>query len=79
MEHQVTLNSPDAVYQRARQIAKKHGIKLENVLVGVLRAYWSPTNGLLTETEKLAAIAPSIESTDWWDAEGDKDWDAWTP
>ena len=79
MEHQVTLNIPDAVYQRARQIAKKQGGKLENVLVGVLNAYWSPANDLLTETEKLAAIAPSIESTDWSDAEGDKEWDAWTP
>ena len=39
----------------------------------------SSANDLLTETEKLAAIAPSIESTDWWDAKGDKEWDAWTP
>ncbi|MDE0688474.1 MAG: hypothetical protein OXI61_09940 [Candidatus Poribacteria bacterium] len=79
MEHQVTLNIPDAVYQGARQIAKTQGVKLENVLVGMLRAYWSPTHDLLTETGKLAAIAPSIESTDWWDVEGDKEWDAWTP
>ena len=33
MEHQVTLNIPDAVYQRAHQIAKKQGIQSENVLV----------------------------------------------
>ena len=79
MEHQVTLNIPDAVYQRARQIAKMQGVKLENVLLGVLSAYWGPTNDLLTETEKLAATAPSIESTDWWDVEGDKEWDTWTP
>ena len=79
MEHQVTLNIPDAVYQRARQIAKAQGVKLESVLVSVLSANWSPTNDLLTETEKLAAIAPSIESTDWWDVEGDKEWEAWTP
>ena len=79
MEHQVTLNIPDAVYQHAHRIAKMQGVKLENVLVGVLRAYWSPANGPLTETEKLAAIASSIESTDWWDSEGDKEWDAWTP
>ncbi len=79
MEHQVTLNIPDVVYQRARQIAKIQGVKLENVLVGVLSAYWSPANDLLTETEKLAAIATSIESTDWWDVEGDKEWDAWRP
>ena len=79
MEHQVTLNIPDAVYRRARQIAKTQGVKLENVLVDVLSASCSPDNGLLTETEKLAAIATSIESTDWWDVEGDKEWDAWTP
>ena len=79
MEHQVTLNIPDAVYRRARQIAKTHGGKLENVLVGVLSASWSPANGLLTETEELTAIAISIELTDWWDVEGDKEWDAWIP
>ena len=73
MEHKVTLNIPDAVYQRAHQMAKTQGVNLENVLVGVLSAYWSSANGLLTETEKLAAIAASIESTDWWDAEGDKE------
>ena len=79
MAHQVTLNIPDAVYRRAHQIAKTQGVKLENVLVGVLSAYWSPADGLLTEAEKLAAIATSIESTDWWDAEGDKEWDSWPP
>ena len=79
MEYQVTLNIPEAVYRHAHRIAKTQGVKLENVLVGVLRAHWSPANGPLTETEKLAAIAPSIESTDWWDSEGDKEWDAWTP
>ena len=79
MEHQVTLNIPDAVYRRACQIAKTQGVKLENVLVGVLSAYCSTDNGPLAETEKLAAIATSIESTDWWDVEGDKEWDAWTP
>lgn len=79
MEHKVTLNIPDAVYQRAHQIAKTQGVNLENVLVGVLSAYWSPANSLFTETEKLTAIATSIESIDWWDVEGDKEWDAWTP
>ena len=49
------------------------------VLVGVLRAHWSPAKGPLTEAEKLAVIAPSIESTDWWNSEGDKEWDAWKP
>ena len=79
MEHQVTLNITDDVYRRARQIAKMQGVNLENVLVGVLNAYWSPVNGPLTEAEKLAAISLSIESTDWWDVEGDKEWDTWTP
>ena len=79
MEHQVTLNIPGVMYQRARQIAKTQGVKLENVLVDVLNAYWSPVNGSLTEAEKLAAISLSIESTDWWDVEGDKEWDTWTP
>ena len=79
MEYQVTLSIPEAVYRHARRIAKTQGVKLENVLVGVLRAHWSPANGPLTETEKLAAISPSIESTDWWDSEGDKEWDAWPP
>ena len=36
MKHQVTLNIPDAVYQRAHQIAKKQGVQLESVLVDVL-------------------------------------------
>lgn len=79
MEHQVTLNIPDAMYQRARQIAKTQGVKLENVLVDVLRAYWASVKDPLTEAEKLATIAPSIESTDWWDVDGDKEWDTWTP
>ena len=79
MEHQVILNIPDAMYQRARQIAKTQGVKLENVLVDVLRAYWASVKDPLTEGEKLAIITPSIESTDWWDVEGDKEWDTWTP
>ena len=79
MEHQVTLNIPDAVYQRAHQIAKKQGVQLENVLIDVLNAHWFSTDGPLTDEEKLASITSSIESTDWWDVEGDKEWDAWTP
>ena len=79
MEHQVTLNIPDAVYQRAHQIAKKQGVQLENVLIDVLNAHWSSTDGPLTDEEKLASITSSIESTDWWDVEGDKEWDEWTP
>ena len=79
MEHQVTLNIPDAVYQRAHQIAKKQGVHLENVLIDVLNAHGFSTDGPLTDEEKLASITSSIESTDWWDAEGDKEWDKWTP
>ena len=79
MGHQVTLNIPDAVYQRAHQIAKKQGIQLENVLVDVLNAYWFSADGLLTDAEKLATITSSIESADWWDVEGDTEWDEWTP
>ena len=79
MEHQVTLNIPDAVYQRAHHIAKKQGIQLENVLVDVLNAHWLSTDSLLTDAEKLAAVTSSIESADWWDVEGDKEWDGWTP
>ena len=74
MEHQVTLNIPDAVYQRAHQIAKKQGVQLESVLVDVLNAHW-----FFTDEEKLVSIISSIESTDWWDVEGDKEWDEWTP
>ena len=79
MEHRVTLNIPDAVYQRAHQIAKKQGVQLENVLVDVLNAYWLSADGLLTDAEKLTVVTSSIELTDWWDVEGDKEWDEWTP
>ena len=79
MEHQVTLNIPDAVYQRAHQIAKKQGVQLENVLVDVLNAHWLSADGFLTDAEKLMIVTSSIESTDWWDVEGDKVWDEWTP
>ena len=79
MEHQVTLNISDAVYQRAHQIAKKQGVQLENVLIDVLNAHWFFADSLLTDTEKLAAVTSSIESTDWWDVKGDKEWDEWTP
>ena len=78
MGYQVTLNIPDAMYQRAHQIAKKQGVQLENVLVDMLNAHWFSTDGLLTDEEKLAAVTSSIESTDWWDVEGDKEWDEWT-
>lgn len=79
MGHQVTLDIPNAVYQRAQQIAKTRGVQLENVLVDVLNAHWFSDDDFLNDADKLAAVTSSIESTDWWDAEGDKEWDEWTP
>ena len=52
--------------------------QLENILVDVLNAHWFSTDGLLTDAEKRAAVTSSIESTNWWDVEGDKEWDEWT-
>ena len=40
MGHQVTLDIPNAVYQRAQQVAKARGVHLENILVDMLNAYW---------------------------------------
>ena len=77
MGHQVTLDIPNAVYQRAQQVAKTRGVQVENVLVDVLNTYWSSDEDFLSEASKLAIA--SIESTDWWDTEGDKEWDEWTP
>lgn len=79
MGHQVTLDIPNAIYQIAQQVAKTRGTQLENVLVDVLNAYWSSDEDLLSDASKLAIVASSIESTDWWDVEGDKEWDEWTP
>lgn len=74
MAHQVTLDIPHAVYQRAEHVAKAQGIPIENVLVNALHAHLS------TEDEdRLTYITASIESTTWWDTEGDKEWDEWTP
>ena len=79
MGHQVTLDISNAVYRRALQIAKTRGVQLENVLVDVLNAHWFSDDDFLNDADKLAAVTSSIESTDWWDAEGDKEWDEWTP
>ena len=79
MGHQVTLDIPNTVYQRAQQVAKTRGMQIENVLVDVLNVYWSSDEGFLSEASKLAIVSSSIESTDWWDTEGDKEWDEWTP
>ena len=79
MGHQVTLDISNAVYRRALQIAKTRGVQLENVLVDVLNAHWFSDDDFLNDADKLAAVTSSIESTDWWDVEGDKEWDEWTP
>lgn len=79
MGHQVTLDIPNAIYQRAQQVAKTRGTQLENVLVDVLNAHWFSDDDFLSDADKLATVASSIESTDWWDVEGDKEWDEWTP
>lgn len=79
MGHQVTLDIPNAVYQRAQQVAKTRGVQVENVLVDVLNTYWSSDEDFLSEASKLAIVSSSIESTDWWDTEGDREWDEWTP
>ena len=75
MGHQVTLDIPYTVYQRAQQVSKTRGVQIENVLVDVLNAYWSSNEDFLTHADKLASVTSSIESTDWWDVEGDKEWD----
>ena len=79
MGHQVTHDIPNAVYQRAQQVAKIQGVQVENVLVDVLNTYWSSDEDFLSEASKLAIVSSCIESTDWWDTEGDKEWDEWTP
>ncbi len=74
MQHQVTLDIPHAVYQRAENVAKARGIPIENVLVNVLNAH------LATEDEdRLTYVTASVESATWWNTEGDKEWDKWTP
>lgn len=79
MGHQVTLDIPNAVYQRAQQVAKTRGVQLENILVDVLNAYWFSDDDFLSDADKLASVSSSVESTDWWDVEGDKEWDEWNP
>ena len=79
MGHQVTLDIPNAVYQRAQQVAKTRGVQLENILVDVLNAYWFSDDDFLSDADKLASVSLSVESTDWWDVEGDKEWDEWNP
>ena len=79
MGHQVTLDIPNAIYQLAQQVAKTRGTQLEKVLVDVLNAYWFSDENLLSDADKLASISSSVESTDWWDVEDDKEWDEWNP
>ncbi len=74
MEHQITLDIPHAIYQRAEHLAKTQGIPIENVLVNVLNAHLP-----IEDEDRLACVTASVESTTWWDTEGDKEWDEWTP
>ncbi len=83
MAYQVTLNIPEVVYQRAEQAAATQHQPLEEVLVNALTAYWladlTADEGVETDIEKRALVAPGIETADWWNAEGDKEWDTWQP
>jgi len=83
MTHQVTLDLPDAVYQYAAQVASTQGQPLETVLISALTDYWLAASvvdeGLETDAEKRAYIAPAIEAADWWNTDGDKEWDEWQP
>ena len=56
MGHQVTLDIPNAVYQRAQQVAKTRGVQLENILVDVLNAYWFSDDDFLSDADKLASV-----------------------
>jgi hypothetical protein len=31
------------------------------------------------EDARRALVAAAVETTDWWDQEGDKEWDKWQP
>ena len=79
MAHQVTLDIPSAVYQRARQVAKARGVQVENILVDMLNMYWCADENFLRDADKLASVSSSVESTDWWNVEGDREWDEWSP
>lgn len=76
MSRRVILDLPDSVYERARQEAAQQGRTVETVLTEALtEMYQSPHNDL--ENKKLLAAA--IEVAEWWNAEGDKEWDQWQP
>lgn len=74
MSKRVILDLPDSVYERAKQEAAKKGKTVETALAEVLSEMYRNNN--LEHKELLAA---AIEATEWWNAEGDKEWDRWQP
>ncbi|MBM3236471.1 hypothetical protein FJZ31_09250 [Candidatus Poribacteria bacterium] len=83
MTYQITLDLPEVVFREAQKKAGEKHQPLEAILVDALMVYLlkdSLVNEYLeTEVGKRALIAGSIESADWWDAEGDREWDSWQP
>lgn len=40
--------------------------------------HWTPVDEL-DEDARRDLIAAAVEATDWWNDEGDKEWDKWQP
>ena len=83
MAYQVTLDLPEVVFKQAQKKASEKQQALEAILVDALTVYLLKdaiiNEDLETEIGKRALISSSVESTDWWDTEGDKEWDSWQP
>lgn len=82
MAHRVILELPDALYERVRQAATDKGQSVEAVVVEALAKFYPGAHRgdvLDSDSGKHAYIAAAIEATDWWDAEGDREWDRWQP
>lgn len=76
MSRRVILDLPDSVYERVQQEAAQKGRTVEAVLAEALaEVYRSPHNDL----ENKELLAAAIEAAEWWNAEGDKEWDQWQP
>ena len=84
MAYQITLDLPEVVFKQAERVAREKSQPLKVILVDALTAYLLEKDFVIdedleTERGKRALISSSVESTDWWDAEGDKEWDSWQP
>ena len=83
MTYQITLDLPEVVFREAQKKASEKHQTLEAILVDALMVYLLKSSivdeDLETEVGKRALVSGSIESADWWDAEGDKEWDSWQP